>query len=145
MWTLEHDRKMTPTNISRWTWPKNRWIWPKKYKWKFIQFRSYSHLEVHPRSDFILLFLIWSYLPVNVCRCRTFSVMFQWCMFVGVTFLFMYKFFGYIHSVILNWSNEYSSEISNGFWNWIFRPNQREWNQQLGRIRWWLPIARAPR
>ena len=29
MWKLEHDRKITRTNINHCTWPKNRWIWPK--------------------------------------------------------------------------------------------------------------------
>ena len=28
-WTLELDRKITPTNLNRRTWPKNGWIWPK--------------------------------------------------------------------------------------------------------------------
>ena len=31
-------------------------------------------------------------------------------MFVGVIFSVMFKFFGHIHSVMLNWSNDYSSK-----------------------------------
>ena len=59
---------------------------------------------------FILLFLIRSYSSNIVRRCRTFSVMFQWLMFVGVIISVMYKFFDHIHSVILNRSNENSSK-----------------------------------
>ena len=75
----------------------------------FFIFQSNSQLQVGHLSDFNLLFLIRSYSLVIVRRCRTFSVMFQWLMFVGVIFLVMCKFFGHIHLVILNRSNEYSS------------------------------------
>ena len=80
----------------------------------FIQFWSYSHLEVPHLSafrDFTLMFLIRSYSPSTVRRCHTFSVMFQWLMFVSVIFSVTYKFFVHIHSVILNWSIEYSSSV----------------------------------
>ena len=33
----------------------------------------------------------------------------QWVMFVSVNFSVMFKFFGHIHSVILNWSSDYFS------------------------------------
>ena len=63
----------------------------------FLLFWSNSKSQVGHLSDFILFF--------NFGHIHPF--MFQWLMFVGVIFLVMYKFFGHIHWVILNRSNEY--------------------------------------
>ena len=102
---LEYDRIIfTPTSANIRTWPKN-----DTHEDYLLIFWSNSQLKVGSLSDFNLLFLIRSYSPVIVHRCGTFLVMFQWLMFVGVIFLVMYKFFGNIHLVILNRSNEYSS------------------------------------
>ena len=60
-------------------------------------------------TKIILLFLLRSYSPFIVCCCLKLLILFQSLMFVGVMFLVKYKFFGHIHSVILNQSNEYSS------------------------------------
>ena len=39
----------------------------------------------------------------------------QWVMFIGVNFSVMFKFFGHIHSVILNRSSDYSSKDHHHF------------------------------
>ena len=72
---------------------------------KKVYFSQIHNIQVGRRSDFILLFLIRSYSCVIVHCCQTFSVEFQWLMFVGVIFSVMYKFVGHIHSVIFNRSS----------------------------------------
>ena len=61
--TLELDRKITPTNMNGWTWPK--------YPWKWLEFKS----------------------ALNSLGWRTWTVEYDLNN----------------HSVMLNWSNDYSS------------------------------------
>ena len=62
-WMIERDRKITPRNINRWTWPKNRWIWPKKKKWRKMNWSSWiGQMIIPPLTMF--LSLIW-YLEIK--------------------------------------------------------------------------------
>ena len=107
---LEYDRKkITPTIVKVWTWPKTWWIWPKKYKWNNFIKETILNRWIWPKIYSVIFTCI-------VSLCSTFSVLFKWLMFVCVMFLVMYKFFGHIHLVILNRSNEYSSMVFTHTW-----------------------------
>ena len=100
-WTLEHDRKMTSTNINRCTWPKNRMKMTEKYRWK--KFIKTTNLIgwIWPKKFNSVIFTPYR---------SSFSHIFgHVSMFVDVIFSVMYKFFGHIYSVILNRSQEYFS------------------------------------
>ena len=98
----------------------NGWIWRKTQKWKKI-------IKLINLNGWI-----W---PKNVSCCLTFSVMFKWCMFVGVIFSVMYKCFGHIHLVILNWSNDYSSIF---FYFFLFYKKEIDGDFNAKMCRKWL-------
>ena len=98
-WKLELDRKITPTNLNCRKWPKYGWIWA------FVLKRRTWTGEYY-RNKLISVIFTCSVL----CSGNIYYIFgqVQQVMFVGVNFLVMFKFFGHIHSVILNWSSDYS-------------------------------------
>ena len=93
-WTLELDRKITPTNMNGWTWPLISVIFT------LSGWSSYC---------FYLIFWFRSFSTVHDRRCHTILVMFARLMFVGVIFSVIFKFFVHIHSVMSIRSNDLPS------------------------------------
>ena len=88
---LEHDQKFILMSINLWTWLKYGCIWRKSnYFW------SYSHVKVSRCCNIYYIF-------GHVLMLR----------FASVNFLVMFIKFDHIHSVILIWSSEYSSQKLN--------------------------------
>ena len=74
--------------------PKIGYNMTEKNSHQQTYFRSYTHVHVRHSGNIYYIF-----------------GQVQWVMLVGVNFLVMFKFLGHIHSVILNWSSDYSSSV----------------------------------
>ena len=70
-WMMELDRKITPTTMNGWTWPKYPWKWPK-FLSALNSLGRWTWTVEYDRNNWF-----WSYSTVHVRSCHTFSVKFQ--------------------------------------------------------------------
>ena len=83
---LQHDRKMTTTNVNLLSLTKSNWIWPKEKKnlnltttktiHGILNFRSYSHNHFSRCENFLVKFIKSIFVIVSFRSCSNFSVKF---------------------------------------------------------------------